>query len=582
MIKIAIFASGNGSNFEAIIKYFKKSNLVSENKIKFYCISDKKAAYVLTRAKKLNIQAFYVPFEKTYDFMKKNKFNLAVLAGYMRILPEEVLNLSVFINLHPSLLPKYKGKNAIEQAFNAKEKETGVTVHYVTKEVDSGEIIEQKSVKIKEGMTLEELTYKIHKIEHKLLPKVIEKVIKKYSVLIVGSGAREHAIAYKLKKSKRLNKLYLFKPNDGFKDIGEIIESNNYENLAKEAKRRQTDLVIIGPEQPLAEGIVDIFRKYKINCIGADKYWTQLESSKIFAKKFMERNKIPTAKYTVIEDMNDIKNIKFKFPYVIKADGLAAGKGVCIVKNFQEAEKTICEYLNGKFNEASKKIVVEEFLEGKEISLISMWDGKHLLPLLPARDYKKLNNRNKGPNTGGMGAICPAKVDNSQIKNYVKLLKSALRKEKADFRGIIYSGLIQTKDGIKVLEFNMRFGDPETQVLMLSLKSDLLEIFINTIEKKLSKTRVEWRKNPSACVVLAVKGYPTKPKTGDEIILTGKLKSKLFFAGVKKENNKLYTSSGRIISVCKNSKNPVIDVYKDIDNITYKNKIYRTDINFDE
>ena len=572
MTRIAIFASGNGSNFEAIIKYFKNST------IEFICVSDNPEAYVLKRAKRLNIKSYYVKHENTLAFLRKNKFDLIVLAGYMRILPEDVLKTGTFINIHPSLLPEFKGKNAIERAFGAKVKKTGVTVHYVSKEVDSGEIIAQETVEISSDMTLEELEYQIHKTEHKLLPKTIEKLIKKYNVLLIGSGAREHALADKLLQSKLLNKLYLFHPNDGFKNLGEIIEAENYNELSEKAKEKNINLVLIGPEQPLAEGIQNIFSNAKIPCIGPDKYWIQLESSKSFAKEFMQRNNIPTANYMIIEKTEDIKNIPYEFPYVIKADGLAAGKGVYIANNKEGAQKTIKEYLNGKFKEASKKIVIEEFLKGNEISLICFWDGKTLLPLSAARDFKRLKENNKGPNTGGMGAVCPVDVDTIEIKKYLNTLKMALIKENADFTGIIYSGLIITGTGVKVLEFNMRFGDPETQVLMLNLESDLLEILIAAIHKKLNKINIKLSKKPAICVVLAARGYPDNPATGDEIKINCNQDIKIFFAGVKKKDGKLYTNGGRVLSVCAKGKNALSLVYEAVNDINFKNKIFRNDI----
>ncbi len=574
MTKIAIFASGSGSNFEAVINYFKNSS------IEFTCVSDNYNAYVLKRAKRLGIKSFCIKYENTLAFLQKNKFDLIVLAGYMRILSEDMLKEGKFINIHPSLLPEFKGKNAIERAFNAKVKKTGVTVHYVSKEVDSGEIIAQKTVKINPDMTLKELEREIHKAEHKLLPRTIEKLIKQYNVLLIGSGAREHALADKLLQSKLLNKLYLFGSNDGFKNLGEIIYAENYKELAEKSKEKNINLVLIGPEQPLADGITDIFSNAGIPCIGANKYWTQLESSKSFAKKFMQRNNIPTADYIIIEKYEDIKNIPYKFPFVIKADGLAAGKGVCIANNKENTKKIIKDYLDGKFKEASKKIVIEEFLQGREFSLICFWDGKTLLPLSVAKDYKKLKENNEGPNTGGMGAICPVNINKTKIKEYLTLLKNALIKEKADFTGIIYSGLILTETGIKVLEFNMRFGDPETQVLMMNLKSDLLEILIAAVQRKLDKIKTEFNNIPSICIVLASEGYPYNPAAGDKININCKSDVKIFFAGVKKKNGNLYTDGGRVLSVCASGRNAVSKVYEAVNNINYKNKIFRTDIDF--
>lgn len=404
-------------------------------------------------------------------------------------------------------------------------------------------------------------------------------------VLLYGGGAREHAMAWKISSSPLLSKLYLSKPNDGFAELGEILEAENFTELAFKAKNENIDLLVVGPEKPLANGIVDEFRKHGIACIGPDKKWAMLESSKSFAKEFMVRNNIPTAGYFVLQDENQIENIlnDVNYPVVIKADGLAAGKGVKIVNNKQEATESISEYLSGCFGEASKKVLVEEFLEGEEISLISIWDGKTLLPLIPARDYKRLLNDNQGPNTGGMGAYCPVHLteeEKNSINNYVKTLENALLKEKADFAGIVYSGLMMTKQGLKVLEYNMRFGDPETQPLLTHLESDLLSVFVTATGKQLDKIELSWKSGTSMCLVIAANGYPYDPVKNGEIKNIEEIKEKfgvnVFFAGVKEENGKLLANGGRILSICKTDANE--DVYSAAEELLFEDKYYRTDI----
>lgn len=579
---VLIFASGNGSNFEAIIKYFS-----NRNDIKFILISDNSDAYVLKSAEQLNIESYFIPFEDTYNFLLNRKFDLAVLAGYMRILPENILQLGIFINIHPSLLPDFKGKNAIKRTFESNQDYGGVTVHYVDKEVDSGEIISQIKVNIDKNMNLKEFEEKIHKTEHKIYPKIIENLLFKLNVLIYGSGAREHIIAQKISLSPLLNKLYLASPNDGFKCLGETIEYSNYEELAKTAKDKHINLLIVGPENPLSEGIVDKFQKYKIKVIGMNKYWAKLESSKLFAKKFMEKFLIPTAKYMVIDEVSQIDDIikRFSFPIVIKADGLAGGKGVCISYFFEEAENIIKEYLNGKFKNASEKVLIEEYLEGREISLISLWDGKTLLPFIPAQDYKKLEDNDKGPNTGGMGSYAPVKTGkkiNELLENYTAKLQTALTNAQADFTGIIYSGLMITNNDIKVLEFNVRFGDPEIQSLLSNIDNDILEIFSEMVDSKLENVRISWKNAISACLVLAAEGYPFDPITGNEIKNIAEAEKKygvkVYFAGVKEKNEILYSNAGRVLSICKTSSNPFPDIYKAAELIDFKGKIYRKDI----
>jgi phosphoribosylamine--glycine ligase len=584
MKKVIVFGSGNGSNFEAIVRYFQNKS------VEFLCVSDKKDAFILERAKKFGIQTYYVPFLETYEFLINHPFDLVVLAGYMKVLPKKVIELGKFINIHPSLLPAYKGKDVIKRAYEANEQVTGVTVHNVNEEVDSGKIIAQIPVTIEKNMTLEALEEKIHETEHFLYPKVIDNVLfpnKKtgLKVLLYGGGAREHALAYKISLSSRLSKLYLCNPNDGFLDLGEVIKADNYESLAKIAKEKDIDLLVVGPENPLAEGIVDEFKKLGIPSIGVDKKWAALESSKSFAKNFMIRNNLPTARFETITSTDQIQDTldKFNLPVVIKADGLAAGKGVQIIMSKEEAQTELHSFLSGKYGEASKKIVVEEFLAGEEISLISLWDGQTLLPLIPARDYKRLLDNNEGPNTGGMGAYCPVKLTSKEeldIKEYLSFLESALKKEKADFTGIIYSGLMMTKDGVKVLEYNMRFGDPETQALMIHLETDLLEIFEAAISKKLDAIDLRWKTGTSTCLVIAANGYPYNPQNGSEIKNSYEISEKyginIFYAGIKRDNSSLIANGGRILSICKtNAKN---DIYAAANELIYDDKCFRNDI----
>lgn len=427
----------------------------------------------------------------------------------------------------------------------------------------------------------------------------------KYNVLVYGSGAREHALAGKISQSPLLNKLFLVLPNDGFKNLGEEIIFSAFEDLAQKCVQNSIDLLVIGPEGPLADGIVDVLKAHGIKCIGANKFWTQLESSKKFAKEFMGKYGIATAKYLVIDNAFDVKSLHqspltltlspqgggssslnyFLTPPVIKADGLAAGKGVHISASFEDAQNCINDFLAGEFGDASKTVIVEEKLEGEEISIIALFDGKTLLPFIPARDYKRLLDNNEGPNTGGMGAFCPVDLtieQNAQLKDYLEKLEIALKSENADFCGVIYSGLILTADGLKVLEFNMRFGDPETQVLLMHLDSDLLEIFIKMTEQKLSEVKLKWKKGVSICVVAASEGYPQKPKIGAEIEIENIGKNAvIFYAGVEIKDKKLFSAGGRVLNICNSalcvhtSRNIINE---EIKKIKFKNIFYRTDI----
>ncbi len=602
---VLIMASGNGSNFEAIVKYFRAKGF--QDKVKFELLCDKKGAPVLDRAKTLGIPAFCIEFEKFYDFLaaRKGEYDLYVLAGFMRVLPEKILEISsngVFcanslaniINIHPSLLPEFKGKNAIARAFEAGAKETGVTVHFVQKEVDLGYIIARQPLKT-EGLGLSALENEIHKIEHSIYPETIEKLLFKKNVLVFGGGAREHAIASVISSSPFLKRLYLANPNDGFKNLGETINFSDYLDLLQKSIEKRVDILVVGPENPLCEGIADVFEKGGIKVIGANKDWARLEGSKSFAKKFMQRNDIKTADYKLAFDEKSLEcaleyfaNSKTLAPPVIKADGLALGKGVFVPNDFSEAKKNAKEFLDGKFGAASEKILLEERLFGKEVSIISLWDGKTLVSFPPASDYKKLLEDDKGPNTGGMGAVAPSEItlkQKNEIEEYLKTLEAALVREKADFCGVIYSGLILTDDGPKVLEYNMRFGDPECQALLelldVSRGVDLLDIFIKMTEKKLKKSDLKIADKKAYCLVLASDGYPSNPKKGAEIKNLDAAKEygcKTYFAGVKTSQGSLTVSGGRVLSIVKSGEDTREFVYKTAESIKFDGKIYRKDI----
>ncbi|MEI7475021.1 MAG: phosphoribosylamine--glycine ligase [bacterium] len=406
-------------------------------------------------------------------------------------------------------------------------------------------------------------------------------------VLLYGGGAREHALAWKIKQSPMLNKLFLYDCNDGFKKLGTVLTAENIDDLVKKVLENDINMVIIGPEAPLVGGFVDKFEEVGINCIGANKKWANLEGSKSFAKDFMVRNNIPTARYKLITDISQADDVlqEFNAPYVIKADGLASGKGVYIANSQEEAWMILSEYLSGMFGESSKKIVIEEFLEGDEVSLISLWDGRTLLPLIPARDYKRLFDNNSGPNTGGMGAYCPvnmSKQHQQSLKEYSNTLSKALRAENADFHGIVYSGIMLTDQGVRVLEYNMRFGDPETQAIMMHMNFDLLELFSLCVNKRLDEAILNWNDGISFCLVIAAEGYPIKHKKGSLIKNAEELKTKynveVFYAGVKEQEGNLVSNGGRVLSICASGKSPAGEVYTAAELLEYEDKYYRSDI----
>lgn len=421
----------------------------------------------------------------------------------------------------------------------------------------------------------------------------------KLNILVYGSGAREHAIADSIDKSPLLNKLYV--AQTGLFNLGEVVEFSTYEELAKKCVDLKIDMVVIGPEEPLCEGIVDVLKAHNVPCIGVNKEYAKLEGSKIFGKQFMQKHGIKTAKCKVVTDDITHKEIgellplseRGKFPYVaIKADGLCGGKGVVIANNKAFAEKTIEEFLAGKFGENSKKVLIEEFLQGEEISLISFWDGKTLLHFLPCRDYKKLNKTLSAPNTGGMGAFCPVDLTPFALKkleDYKQQLEAALKAEKADFVGFIYSGLIMAQErgtrGLwdwNVLEFNVRLGDPEAQAILGHLKTDFLSILKAGLEQKLDKVKIEYKQDITACLTLACEGYPKAPRDGKKITLPEETAEnryiKIYNAGVEERDGELYSKGGRVLSLCTTSNDPFWELKNYAKEIEMENKYFRPDM----
>lgn len=381
-------------------------------------------------------------------------------------------------------------------------------------------------------------------------------------ILIIGSGGREHALGWKLKQSPQVKKIYFTPGNPGTKQIGEniAIESTDIKKLLKFANDNKIDLTVVGPETPLVLGIADVFRKEKLKIIGPSKCASQIESSKTFAKQLMKKYKIPTAKYFSFNNFDLAKKHleHTKYPVVIKTDGLCLGKGVAVCKNRKEAEIFLKQLIIDKiFGEAGEKIIIEECLYGQEISFMVITDGKDFQSFSTSQDHKRLLDSDRGPNTGGMGAYTPVPfVDEKLIKQIEREIViptiKGMAKEGCLYQGILYPGLILTKEGPKVLEYNCRFGDPETQPLMMQLESDLVEIFLSQQKKKLKNKKLVFKKGFSVGVVLTSKGYPGNYKKGEQIFGLDKVKDEgvqIFHAGTKELNKKIVTNGGRILTV---------------------------------
>ena len=341
-------------------------------------------------------------------------------------------------------------------------------------------------------------------------------------VLVIGSGGREHALCWAISKSPLCEKLFCIPGNAGINSEAECvnIKINNFNSIKKFIKKEKINFVVVGPEEPLVNGIVDKLKKLKIKTFGPNKKASILESSKSFTKDFCKRNNIPTASYKKFKNyrkaINYIQNINY--PIVIKASGLAAGKGVFILKNKSQSKKILKDLMvKKKFGNSGKEVVIEDYLIGEEISSLALVDGKNYIPLLLSQDHKKIFENDKGPNTGGMGAYCPLpylkrNIQNKINKEIIEPTIKAMNKEKRPFNGILYSGLMLVKEKIYLIEYNVRFGDPECQPLIFLLKSDLLKVLNNCVSKKLKKTKIKWKKEYALSVVMVNKGYPNKFK----------------------------------------------------------------------
>ena len=415
-------------------------------------------------------------------------------------------------------------------------------------------------------------------------------------ILVIGGGGREHALAWKLAQSEMVHKVFVAPGNIGtsLEPKLENLEIYDFNELCNFALLNSIDFTVVGPEAPLAAGIVDIFRGVGLQIWGPTQYCAQLESSKDFAKQFMQEYNIPTAKYQTFTDAFNAKNyiLENQVPIVIKADGLAAGKGVLVAKTHEEANNFIDEiFAKQKFGVAGSKVVIEEFLDGVEASFIVMIDGNNILAMASSQDHKRLFDNDYGPNTGGMGAISPAIVVDDKIHQYVinsviQPVIDGMRNRGHEYTGFLYAGLMISPSGIiNILEFNCRFGDPETQPIMLRLESDFAQLINAGLTKKLDQVTAKWNDGFALGVVLAADGYPDSPRTGDDICglehVDGGSYVKVFHSATAMINNRLVVNGGRVLCVTAlgiNAKQAKLSAYKAISKIHFNGVQYRTDI----
>jgi len=416
-------------------------------------------------------------------------------------------------------------------------------------------------------------------------------------VLVVGSGGREHALAWKIARSEKVKKVYCAPGNGGTASLATNIalDPADIKGLVNFAEKEKIDLTVVGPELPLTLGLVDAFEEKGLKIFGPRKNAAILEGSKVFAKQFMDRHRIPTARYQIAESAEEARNIvasgEFNFPLVVKADGLAGGKGVIVCRSLTKAEEAIQTIMvDKKFGQAGDRVVIEEFLRGKEASFIVVTDGVRVNPLVTTMDHKAAYDGDKGPNTGGMGAISPSPFISAELFSEVMKLivfptVTRMLEEGRKFVGVLYVGLMLTDEGPKVLEYNCRFGDPETQPQMLRFKSDLVELLLAAIEGNVLQCEVEWSPRPAGCVVLASGGYPFKYEKGKKIEGLAEAEKipgiVIFHAGTKVVNGEFYTNGGRVLNVCASDETlseTMEKIYEACEKIYFEAMHYRRDI----
>ena len=414
-------------------------------------------------------------------------------------------------------------------------------------------------------------------------------------IAILGNGGREHAIAVSLSKSSKIKKIYCIPGNGGTSEIASNVDLdiNDFDRLHKFLYENKIDLVVIGPELPLVNGIVDYLEKFNIKVFGPNKLASQLEGSKIFTKKLCEEYNIPTAKFGILKNKIDAKKFleNSEYPTVIKADNLASGKGVYICNNEEDSCIAIDEIFNGKFGIA-KNILIEEYLEGEEMSYFVISDGKSIKSFETAQDHKRVLEGDKGKNTGGMGAYSPSRLINKQLEEKIltKIINPTLlglKKLGTNYKGFLYAGLMIVRDEPYLIEYNVRMGDPECQTILPKLETDLSDILMACCEETLDKIEINWSSKKSVCVVICSKGYPDEFKKNveienlDNVILD--YNENLFHAGTKKKDNKIYATGGRVLNFVSISDNFTIakkNIIKNLNKLNWSGGFYRKDIGY--
>ncbi|GHV41964.1 hypothetical protein FACS189490_09920 [Clostridia bacterium] len=629
MLKICVLVSGNGTNLQSIIDNVKSGYIKAE----IACVvSDKENAYAVERARMAGIEAICL-LKKDYENLDKGVYEdalfalceqrgvgLVLLAGFNTILSADFVKKyeNRIMNVHPSLIPAFCGKGYYglkphTEALKKGVRVTGATVHFVTEETDGGPIILQKAVNVERGDTPETLQKRVMlEAEHIIYPEAVKLFAEnrlsisdgivhikeaKINVLLIGSGGREHAIAWKLAQSDKVEKILCAPGNAGthFENKCENVDiaADDVEKLLAFAKENEIGFTVVGPEDALAAGIADSFNEAGLRIFAPTKNAARLETSKAFSKDLMKKYGIPTASYENFTDFESavafIKNSPDQ-KFAVKTDGLAAGKGAVICESKDEAIKAAREMLQDKvFGSSGEKIVIESFLEGKEVSVLALCDGKTLVTLPPARDHKRALDGDKGLNTGGMGTVSPVSGYDAETAKRCREeiflpTVAALKSEGIDYRGVIFFGIMLTKDGPKLLEYNARFGDPETQAVLPLIDNDLLDLLIACADGKLDTVNVSLSGKASACVIAVSGGYPEKHEKGFPIRGLKQAEetgAKVFHAGTKLYESGAVTNGGRILGVSCQAETLDLAIraaYESIGKISFKDMAYRIDI----
>jgi len=627
--KLAVLISdaGTGTNLQAIMDGIESGKINAEISA---VVSDKENTLGLERARKHDLKIEICPKkEALLPLLQKIGPDYVCLAGWKQIILDEVITQfpNKILNLHPGLIPNTTDgsvKNpdgtealwnksilttkAIQNFLDQKATFAGSSIHFLTLNFDFGPVLGRTFEKVEANDNVESLYSRLKRKENQMYVEVLSHItglryamgkimqISKQKILIIGGGGREHAVGWKVAQSERAGNLYFAPGNAGTLALGTNLDisATNISKLVEFAKKEKINLTLALPDDPLALGIVDTFKAEGLRIWGPTKGAAELEWSKAYAKDFMKRHGIPTVKYQVFSDFKEAKAYveKGSMPVVIKASGLALGKGVSVAQTKEEALKALEDVLVKKvFGSAGNEVVIEEYLAGIEISAHAISDGKSWKMFPSSQDHKRIFDGNVGPNTGGMGVVAPLPfVDGAMMKRIekeiVKPTIESMAKEGRPFIGILYPGIMLTKDGPKVFEFNARFGDPETQTYMRLLETDLLDIIDASLDGKMADLKIKWKIDTYACnIALASGGYPGSYEKGKEVsgIIEASMQPDVvvFHAGTKIEKGQLVTNGGRVLGVSatgSSMKEALEKAYKAIEKIKFEGMQYRKDI----